>query len=178
MIQPDDRQSAERLHKAVLATHQLLEASNNTLVLAESCTAGLISASLARSPGISAFLAGSLVVYQVPSKVQWLGVSEDSIRREGVVSEVVAREMAAGALRHTPHATVALAITGHLGPDAPAHLDGTAWIAIAHRTAGGLATRLQLTASKAVPFPNLRWLRQHEAAEYSLLALTEWLRTH
>lgn len=176
MTRSDDKQADERLYEAVVATHQLLSAGNNTLVLAESCTAGLIAASLARSPGISAFLAGSLVVYQIPSKIRWLGVSEDSIHREGVVSEVVAREMAAGALRQTPHATVSLAITGHLGPDAPTHLDGVAWIAIAHRMAEGFVARLQLTVAGAIPFPDLRWLRQREAAERSLQALAEWLR--
>lgn len=169
---------AGRLHKTAVATHQLLAADNETLVLAESCTAGLIAASLARSPGISAFLAGSLVVYQIPSKIEWLGVNPDSIEREGVVSEVVAREMAAGALRHTPHASVSLAITGHLGPDAPEHLDGVAWIAISHRTAGSHSAKLQLTSAGSIPFPDLRWLRQQEAAEYSLQALNNWLRFH
>lgn len=60
MTRSDDKQADERLYEAVVATHQLLSAGNNTLVLAESCTAGLIAASLARSPG---FLRFSLVVW-------------------------------------------------------------------------------------------------------------------
>ena len=113
---------------------KLAEALANTLlrkghriVFAESCTAGLISASMARIPGVSTVLAGSAVVYQEETKSAWLNVETDAMRKHGVVSEEVSQEMAMGAMLKTPQATVSVSVTGHLGPDAPSDLDGVAW---------------------------------------------------
>ena len=44
-----------------------------------------------------------------------LGVSPDTLNREGAVSEATVREMAAGALRHS-RAQLAVAISGIAGP--------------------------------------------------------------
>ena len=107
-----------------------LRAGGETLVLAESCTGGLAAAALVAEPGASAVLAGSFVTYQEASKAAWLAVPADLFERPGVVSGEVAAAMAAGALERTPHASVAAAVTGHLGPDAPADLDGAVWIAV------------------------------------------------
>jgi len=111
----------------------LLQKQSSRLVLAESCTCGLIASLLARIPGMSAVLAGSFVVYQVDSKVAWLDVPRILIEHYDVVSTEVAAAMSEGALRKTPHATIAVSITGHLGPGAPVDLDGTAWLGIARR---------------------------------------------
>lgn len=126
------------------AVYAELENANAVVVFAESCTAGLIAATLARVPGMSRRLAGSLVVYQIDSKVAWLAIDPDVIRRCDVVSREVAEAMATCALANTPHATVALSITGHLGPDAPRSLDGIAWLAIAKRDSRVFAARLNL----------------------------------
>lgn len=109
----------------------LLSQTRNVLVTAESCTAGLIAATLARVPGMSACLAGSFVVYQIDSKVVWLEVPAELIAQHNVVSSQVAEFMAVQALRKTSHATVAMSITGHLGPDAPEDLDGIVWLGFA-----------------------------------------------
>lgn len=100
---------------------------NQQLVFAESCTAGLVASSLAGVPGASAVLVGSAVVYQVKTKQQWLKISEDHFSQFDVVSGETSHAMAKGILEQTPWATVGAAITGHLGPDAPEHLDGIAW---------------------------------------------------
>ncbi|MBC7967385.1 MAG: CinA family protein [Fuerstia sp.] len=123
-----------------------LEQTGDVLVLAESCTAGLVAATLARVPGMSRRLAGSFVVYQIDSKVAWLGVSADTIQHHGVVSREVADAMALKALERTPHATIAMSITGHLGPDAPAALDGVAWLAIAWRGQQAMTSQLELNS--------------------------------
>jgi len=112
---------------------ELLQRQKATLVLAESCTCGLIAATLARIPGMSAVLAGSFVVYQIDSKAAWLNISRELIDRCDVVSSEVAAAMAEGALVQTPHASIALSITGHLGPGAPADLDGIAWLGMSER---------------------------------------------
>ena len=135
-----------------------LAAAGETLVLAESCTGGLAAAALVAVPGASRVLAGSLVTYQEASKSAWLGVPPGLFDDPGVVSEPVAAGMAAGALQRTAHATVAAAITGHLGPHAPPHLDGTIWIAVARRKSVTVAERHRLTLTD-------RGDRQREAAE-------------
>jgi len=128
----DDRKLAALASSVV----KQLRAQNVRLVLAESCTGGLAAALLARIPGVSEFLCGSAVVYQVETKAQWLRVSRRLLRDPGPVSAEVASAMAAGALRSTPHADVAAAVTGHLGPGAPPSQDGLVFLAFAWRLAG------------------------------------------
>ena len=113
--------------------YDLLIRHQQVLVTAESCTAGLIAATLSRVPGMSQCLAGAQVVYQSASKTAWLDVPAELIDRHGDVSREVATAMATHALAKTPHATIAISITGHLGPDAPAELDGIAWLGCATR---------------------------------------------
>lgn len=95
----------------------ILERRNLRLVLAESCTAGLAAAQLARVPGISRYLCGSAVVYQEATKTAWLGVPAEYFQPggPGVVSGETAAAMADGVLERTPPADLAVAITGHLG---------------------------------------------------------------
>ncbi len=127
-----------------LAGHvvEQLRARNDRLVLAESCTGGLVAALLTRIPGVSEVLCGSAVVYQVETKARWLRVSRDLLLKPGPVSREVASAMAAGALASTPQATVAGAITGHLGPGAPPAQDGLAFLAFASRPHPGKPPRL------------------------------------
>ncbi len=128
---------------------QLLDSHEQTLVTAESCTAGLIAATLSRVPGMSRCLAGSLVAYQSASKSAWLDVPAELIDRHGAVGREVAEAMARQALRKTPHATIAISITGHLGPDAPPELDGVAWLGWAHRPDLVISKKLRLKAGEA-----------------------------
>ncbi len=134
-----------------VATHafELLSHHEQVLVTAESCTAGYIAATLSRVPGMSRCLAGAVVVYQSASKTAWLDVSADLIERFDAVSREVAEAMALQALKKTPHATIAISITGHLGPDAPAELDGVAWLGWADRRGLVEAQRLTLQSDEA-----------------------------
>ncbi len=112
---------------------RLLRDRDLRVVFAESCTAGLVSASLAGVPGISAWLCGSAVTYREAEKQDWLGVSADDLRKFTAVSEPVARQMAVGVLSRTAEAQYAASITGHLGPDAPPGFDGVVFIGVARR---------------------------------------------
>lgn len=103
------------------------------LVLAESCTAGLVTATLAKLAGISEHLCGAFVVYRNEAKQKWLGVKRQTLARYTAVSEQVAEEMACGALRAAPTASWAVSVTGHLGPKAPPDLDGVVLVGIARR---------------------------------------------
>lgn len=81
------------------------------LVTAESCTSGLISATLADVPGAGELLDCAFVTYSVESKQRCLKVSELTLLRHNLTSEPVAREMALGALSRS-RANVAIANTG------------------------------------------------------------------
>lgn len=113
----------------------LLRSSPSRVVFAESCTGGLVSATLAQVPGISEFHCGSAVVYRLDTKTKWLGIAPDLLIHPGPVSEVVARQMALSVLQQTPEADWSAAITGHLGPDAPQNMDGLVFLAVARRDA-------------------------------------------
>jgi len=162
------QQSLDRLANQLFNT---LENAGEILVLAESCTAGLISATLARVPGMSRYLAGSFVVYQIDSKVAWLGLHFDMIQQYGVVSQEVAASMAKKALHVTPHATIAMSITGHLGPDAPEELDGVAWLAIVRRGGNPITVRLQLNSDSADNSIQRRHDRQEDGARQAINSL-------
>jgi len=113
---------AKRVFKALEARHQ-------SIVFAESCTAGLISDTLASVPGVSSVLWGSFVCYQNGAKQCMLGIPEAHIQNFGAVSREIAEAMAIGALEHSS-ADIALAITGIAGPssDETGVPVGTVWI--------------------------------------------------
>lgn len=118
---------------------ELLERTDEQLVCAESCTAGLVAATLAKWPGISSWLCGSLVVYQTDIKHQWLGIETNLLNDPsiGPVSKLVTGLLSMKALEKTPQATLSVAVTGHLGPGAPEELDGCVFVALAQRSADG-----------------------------------------
>jgi len=119
----------------------VLQSRRRRIVFAESCTAGLVSAILARVPGVSEWHCGSAVVYRLDTKHRWLGVSQALLDDPGPVSREVAVAMAAGVLERTPEADFAAAVTGHLGPNAPDDQDGLIWVAVASREANGVSER-------------------------------------
>ena len=83
---------------------------------AESCTAGLLAATLTAVPGCSDVFERGFVTYSNAAKSEMLGVPYWLIEKHGAVSEDVARAMAGGALTHS-NASLAVAVTGIAGPD-------------------------------------------------------------
>jgi PncC family amidohydrolase len=122
----------------------LLADSDQRVVFAESCTAGLVSATLASVAGISRYLCGSAVTYREDTKTRWLAVSDNVLEEHSAVSEAVTTSMAKGVLANTPEANLAAAVTGHLGPDAPIEQDGLIFVAVATRSveSGNIAITL------------------------------------
>jgi len=86
------------------------------IATAESCTGGLIAATLAAVPGASASLERGFVTYSNEAKAELLGVPAELIQRRGAVSQEVALAMADGALKNSP-ADLVVAVTGIAGPD-------------------------------------------------------------
>jgi len=87
-----------------------------TVVTAESCTGGLVASCLTYGKEASACFHGAFVVYTKTQKAEALGVDTRVLREHGAVNPEVARQMAEGALQRSA-ASVAIAITGVLGPD-------------------------------------------------------------
>ncbi|TVP98093.1 MAG: nicotinamide-nucleotide amidohydrolase family protein [Planctomycetaceae bacterium] len=149
-----------------------LASQNVKLVFAESCTGGLAAAALTAIPGVSQWFCGSAVTYQEPTKIQWLGIDPDDLEVHSAVSVRVTRAMAKGVLERTDHADLAVAVTGHLGPDSPQELDGKIFVVALART-GRLA---EAPLHQAELFRRNRPDRQIEAATHVLKLTEEWVR--
>jgi len=111
------------------------------MATAESCTGGLIAASCTDLAGSSAWFERGFVTYSNDAKSELLHVDPAAIASHGAVSEVVARAMAFGALRHS-HAQVSVAVTGVAGPSGGSAEKpvGTVWFGFS--VAGRLSSEL------------------------------------
>jgi PncC family amidohydrolase len=156
-----------------------MQSDGERLVLAESCTAGLIAAQIAGIPGASQILCGSFVVYRSDSKRTWLGIPDGLLEDpdQGPVSSLVTRLLAQSALEHTPEATVGVAVTGHLGPGVASHLDGHVFACLLRRGMPGRMREHAWVLQSASPTSNAdvraRKGRQREACRRVLCALLE-----
>ncbi|WP_439577368.1 CinA family protein [Elioraea sp.] len=93
----------------------LYRAGGLRIVTAESCTGGLIAATLTAIAGSSDVIERGFVTYSNEAKAEMLGVPETLIASAGAVSAEVARAMVEGALARSL-ADVALSVTGIAGP--------------------------------------------------------------
>jgi nicotinamide mononucleotide (NMN) deamidase PncC len=136
-----------------------------------------------------------MVVYRNDSKTQWLGLDPAILAdpEKGPVSPQTSQLLARQVLEHTPEADFALAITGHFGPNAPAHLNRRIFIAVVRREDFQVWTKEALlpdlasidsengvmTASKkdgaSKTYPHLRSELQSLAVEWTLDLLIEAL---
>lgn len=112
-----------------LVTTLLLE-KNITISAAESFTAGLFQAEIARFPGISKIFKGGMVTYSAETKQSILEVSQQVIVEKGVVSPECAKEMAEN-VRRLCNTDLGISFTGVAGPDSlEEHPAGTIWIGL------------------------------------------------
>ncbi len=107
----------------------LLNERGLKLVLAESCTGGLLGSRITDIPGSSEYFLGSVVAYAYEAKVDLLGVSWDTLNTKGAVSRETVLEMARG-IRDRMKADIAVSISGIAGPGGgtPEKPVGTTWI--------------------------------------------------
>jgi nicotinamide-nucleotide amidase len=138
----------------------LLLQAGMTVAVAESCTAGLVGARLTERPGASGYFWGGLIAYDDRAKIELLGVSEQTLRRHGAVSQETAREMAEGACSRSG-ADAAMAVTGIAGPSGGTTEKpvGTVWLAV---RMGGR------TVAKRRHYPGTRDMVRIRAAQGSL----------
>ena len=142
-----------------------------TLALAESCTGGLVCATLTELPGSSDWFERGYITYSNLAKTQCLGVPPETIESFGAVSEAVAIAMANGA-RQYAKVNAAISITGIAGPTggSPEKPVGTvcfAWAMGSEKLDGGTTTHCTRH------FVGDRERIREQACEY---ALSEFLR--
>lgn len=160
----------ERAQAAAQSLASKLAQQQVRLVLAESCTSGMASAMLGQCPGISQWFCGSQVVYRSASKQQWLDISAEKVLRVySAESFETSQALADQILGRTNEANLAVAITGHLGPQAPVDKDGLVYLAARSDQAGEGQTKLvSLEQVERIP-------RQIEAAAVMLEFAAEQL---
>ncbi len=94
---------------------EIMKGQEMVLAAAESCTGGLLGATVTSVPGSSQWFDRSIVTYSNRAKEQDLGVSAKTLTRHGAVSSQTAIEMVKGVQRISS-AACAVAITGIAGP--------------------------------------------------------------
>lgn len=98
------------------ALADLLTSAGLTISCAESCTGGLVSATLINVPGISDLYKAGFVTYSNKAKRKLLGVKKGTLQKFGAVSSETAQEMVKGLLAATK-TDVGISVTGIAGPD-------------------------------------------------------------
>ncbi|WP_101760400.1 CinA family nicotinamide mononucleotide deamidase-related protein [Oceanicoccus sp. KOV_DT_Chl] len=130
------------------AVIDLLNRRQQKITTAESCTGGLIAASITEIAGASAVFEAGFVTYSNSMKQQLIGVDPAILLAHGAVSEPVVLAMAAGAISRSG-ADYAIAVSGIAGPDGGSDDKpvGTVWMAWGAK--GNLQSRrLQFNASR------------------------------
>ena len=114
LVGDEDISSTQTEMNTVVAN--LLIENKFTISIAESLTGGKISSMLVEKSGISEVLLEGVVCYSNNSKINTLGVREETLEKFGAVSEEVAKEMVLGVAKRLG-ADFAVATTGIAGPN-------------------------------------------------------------
>ena len=112
----------------------LLREKNLTVSTAESCTGGSIAAKLTSVSGSSDYFKGGIVAYSNEIKESLLGVSSETLKKQGAVSEETVIEMVKGAMKALK-TDCAVSTSGIAGPGGGTKEKpvGTVWIAAAYK---------------------------------------------
>ena len=110
----------------------LLRSKRAKLAVAESCTGGQLGMTITAVAGSSDYFVGGILAYDNEVKKRQLGVSEETLKSHGAVSEECATAMASG-VRKSLAVDYALSITGVAGPTGGTEEKpvGYTWIGIA-----------------------------------------------
>src|SRR5260370_13599314 len=105
----------QELSEAACALLDLWRGKRLTLAAAESCTGGLLAATLTEIPDSSDVFERGFVTYSNEAKSEMLGVTPMTLAGHGAVSRETAEAMATGGLAHAP-VDLAVSIPGIAGP--------------------------------------------------------------
>ena len=152
-----DRYLAERVDDLGAFVGEELRRLGVRFSLAESCTGGLVAASLTDAPGVSEVFARSYVTYANSAKEAELGVPGALLAEHGAGSEACARAMALGA-RERSGADLAVSITGIAGPGGGSEEKpvGLVWFGVASRGPGGSAAAVSAEERRWPPLGRSR----------------------
>ena len=148
---------------------QILLSRNWTVALAESCTGGLVCATLTELAGSSEWFERGYITYSNEAKTECLDVPTQLIESHGAVSEEVAQAMAEGA-RINSGSNVAISITGIAGPTGGSAEKPVGTVCF------GWATENQ-TLTKTMHFDGDRQTIRQKATEFALTELIALLRS-
>lgn len=140
-----------------------------TISLAESCTGGLVCATLTELAGSSNWFERGYITYSNEAKAECLGVPSEVIESHGAVSEEVAKAMAEGA-RIQSGSNVAVSITGIAGPTGGSIEKPIGTVCF------GWATENQVL-TKTMRFDGDRQMVRQQATEFALTELIALLRS-
>ena len=111
-----------------------------SVALAESCTGGLVAATITDVAGSSGYFLGGVVSYSNDAKASLLDVPQATLDAHGAVSAQVAKAMAAGA-RARFGASLAASVTGVAGPDGGSEEKPVGLTYVGLATAAGVEVR-------------------------------------
>lgn len=94
---------------------EILTKKQYKMTTAESCTGGLVAATIVNVSGASEVFQAGFVTYANEAKEKELGVKSETLQTYGAVSEKTAKEMAIGCAAHAK-AQVGISTTGIAGP--------------------------------------------------------------
>ena len=141
----------------------ILTERGETLAIAESLTGGLVANMVTDVPGSSTYLLEGVVAYANESKMERLGVAEDTLIAHGAVSEAVACEMAEG-VRSVLGADWGVSTTGIAGPTGDTEDKPLGLVYYAVASDGGTVVRCEV-------FPGDRLDVKRASAEAALALL-------
>jgi PncC family amidohydrolase len=151
----------------------LLRSSGIKLVLAESCTGGLVGHRITNVPGSSDYYLGSITAYAYEAKERLLGVNHDTLISYGAVSREVAIAMARGVRQALApdfgiEYVMGVSLTGIAGPGGgtPTKPVGLVWI--------GLSTPSGDWAWSNI-WPGNREQNKADSAEHALEIIRDYL---
>jgi nicotinamide-nucleotide amidase len=148
---------------------QILLSRDWTVSLAESCTGGLVCATLTELAGSSEWFERGYITYSNAAKAECLDVPPQLIESHGAVSEDVAKAMAEGA-RINSGSNVAISITGVAGPTGGSAEKPVGTVCF------GWANENQ-TLTKTMHFDGDRQMIRQQAAQFALAELIALLRS-
>ncbi len=115
----------------------LLRSHHMKLVMAESCTGGLVGHMITNIAGSSDYYLGSVTAYAYEAKEALLGVKHETLTKYGAVSRQTVLEMAQGVRRSLAggfpiDSLLGVSISGIAGPGGglPGKPVGTVWLAL------------------------------------------------
>jgi len=162
MIEREIENTLQHLAGALTARGWLMAA-------AESCTGGWVAKCCTDRAGSSAWFDRGFITYSNRAKTDMLQVEPAALGQHGAVSEVVAKQMAQGAL-NSAGVDASLAVTGIAGPDGGTEEKpvGTVWFAWVVRGRG--------MRSECVRFEGSRDSIRHQSVLHALQGMLRFVR--